>query len=117
MAESTPPEGRRTFEQIRQLNRSLTEKVLDKAASDPEWRELLLEDPEAAMREANFPEAQKLQQSRQPEVTGQRYRYGVYQYGYGSEYLLGGFDDNYYECAYATWYWNRACAGGFTQIH
>ena len=81
MTESTPPEGGQqqplTQAQIWQLRRSLTEKVLDKAASDPEWRQLLIEDPELAMREANFPEAQQLGQqglpmrSQEREVVGQ----------------------------------------------
>jgi hypothetical protein len=66
MTESTPPEGGPlTFVQTQQLHRSLTEKVLDRAASDPEWRQLLIEDPERAMREANFPEAQELGQAQQ----------------------------------------------------
>ena len=52
MTEGTPP----TMEQTRQLNRSLTEKVLDRAASDPQWKQQLIDDPEAALREANFPE-------------------------------------------------------------
>ena len=103
MTESTPPEGTQlTLVQMLALRRSLTEKVLDKAASDPEWRQLLLEDPELAMREANFPEAQELEQQgpslRRPaergEVVGQsgsirfggedegRFGYG-YGYGYG----------------------------------
>ena len=54
MTESLPP----TLEQIRQLNRSLTEKVLDRAASDPAWKQQLLDDPEAAT--AEFAEAQRL---------------------------------------------------------
>jgi len=67
----------------------LTEKVLDKAASDPEWRQLLIEDPELAMREANFPEAQQLGQQGLPmrpqesEVVGQYYGYGGRGGGYG----------------------------------
>lgn len=52
MAESIPP----TLEQTRQLYRSLTEKILERAASDPEWKQQLLDDSEAAMREAGFPE-------------------------------------------------------------
>ena len=56
MAESMPP----TFEQLRQLNRSLNEQVLNRAESDPRWRQLLLDDPELAMREANFPELQQI---------------------------------------------------------
>ena len=51
-----------TMEQSRQLNRQLTEKVLDRAQSDPQWKQQLLDDPEAAMRSANFPETQQLQQ-------------------------------------------------------
>lgn len=53
-----------TLEQSRQLNRSLTEKVLDKAASDPAWKQQLIDDPEAAMQEANFPETRQLEQTR-----------------------------------------------------
>jgi hypothetical protein len=57
MAESWPP----TQEQLWQLNRSLTEKMLDKAASDPEWKQQLLDDPEAAT--TGFPEAQRLRET------------------------------------------------------
>jgi hypothetical protein len=61
MTESTSsPGGPLTFVQTQQLHRSLTEKVLDRAQSDPEWRQLLINDPERAMQEANFPEAQEL---------------------------------------------------------
>ena len=73
MTESMPP----TFEQTRELNRSLTEKVLDRAASDPEWRRRYIEDSELAMREAGFPEVEQLQQMEpsapegEDEVTGQ----------------------------------------------
>jgi hypothetical protein len=56
VAESRPP----ISEEIRQLNRSLTEKVLDRAASDPRWKQQLLDDPEAAMQTADFPETQQL---------------------------------------------------------
>ncbi len=76
MTENMPPT---TPEQIRQLNRDLMEKVLNRAASDPEWKQRLLDDPGAAMMEANFPEARQLQQiersaaqaSQEGEVTGQ----------------------------------------------
>ena len=57
MEESTPL----TQEQARELNRSLMEKLLDRAASDPAWKQQLLDDPEAALREANFPETQQIQ--------------------------------------------------------
>lgn len=75
MAESTPP----VPEEYRQLNRSLTEKVLDKAASDPEWKQRLLDDPAAALRVADFPESQRIEETRQSvlalqeeaEVSGQ----------------------------------------------
>ncbi len=75
MAEGMPL----TPEEFRQLNRDLMEKVLDKATSDAEWKQRLLDDPEAAMQEAGFSEAQQLQQmqmSAQPvqedEVRGQQ---------------------------------------------
>lgn len=51
-----------TPEQIRQLNRSLMEKVLDRAASDPEWKQRLLDDPEVAIREAGFPEVERIRE-------------------------------------------------------
>ena len=77
-----------------EMHRSLTEKVLDRAESDPEWRQLLIEDPELAMREANFPEARQMGQGRarrprEREVVGQEfgeeggYGYGRGGYGYG----------------------------------
>lgn len=58
MTEGTPL----TPEEFRQLNRSLMEKVLDRAAEDPSWKQLLLDDPEAALMEADFPEVQQLQE-------------------------------------------------------
>jgi hypothetical protein len=60
MSENIPPD----FERGRQLHRSLTEKVLDKAANDPLWKQQLLDNPDAAMREANFPEVQGLEEIR-----------------------------------------------------
>jgi hypothetical protein len=73
-------EGTSPTPEDRQLNRSLTEKVLDKAASDPAWRQRLLDEPVVAMREANFPETQRLEELRlraeaskeQAEVHGQQ---------------------------------------------
>ncbi len=61
-----------TMEETRQLQSSLTEKVLDKAASDPQWKQLLVENPEAAMQQANFPEAQKIMQRLQEMREGSR---------------------------------------------
>ena len=74
MTEGTPP----TPEQFRQLNRNLMEKMLDKAASDAEWKQRLLDDPEAAIQEAGFPEAGRLQDAYkgamvEEEVAGQVY--------------------------------------------
>ena len=75
MTGSMPP----TPEQLRQLNRALMEKVLDKAANDPAWKQRLLDDPEAAMMEADFPETQQLRQAHtsasaleEAEVTGHK---------------------------------------------
>jgi hypothetical protein len=65
-------------EKIRQLNRSLMEKVIDRAAEDPSWKQRFLDDPEAAMAEAGFPEAERLRETyegapAEEEVTGQVY--------------------------------------------
>jgi hypothetical protein len=54
-------------EEYRQLTQNLTEKVRDKAASDPFWRQQLLNDAVAAIRETNFPEYQRLEEIRQKE--------------------------------------------------
>jgi hypothetical protein len=84
MAEDIPPR-----EELRQLRRSLTEKVLDKAASDPAWRQQLLDNSEAAMQEAGFREIQRLEEMNQSaaaqeeraEVSGQAATYpGSYYY-------------------------------------
>ncbi len=66
MTENTPP----TLEQTRRLNRALMEKVIDKAASDAEWKQRLLDDPEAAIREAGFPEAERLREMQLLPVEG-----------------------------------------------
>ena len=75
-------------EEIRRLNRALMEKVLDKAASDPEWKQRLLDDPEAAVMEADFPEARQLQDIQaslpQEEVRG---------HGFGMQLLNRCIDD------------------------
>lgn len=60
MTEGTPL----TPEDLRRLNRGLMEKVLKKAASDPEWKQRLLDNPEAAIQEAGFPEAERLREMR-----------------------------------------------------
>jgi hypothetical protein len=59
-------------EEYKQLSESLTDKVLDRAASDPLWKERLLTDPQAAMLEADFPEYRRLEEIRQEaeEVRG-----------------------------------------------
>ncbi len=58
MTEGMPP----TPEQFRQMNRDLMEKVLDRAGKDPGWKQQLLDDPETAMREAGFPEAEMMRE-------------------------------------------------------
>jgi hypothetical protein len=65
-------------EEYRQLYRNLTEKVLDKAASDPQWKQQLLDEPQMALQAAGFPEIQRLDEVRQSaapqeeeEVAGQ----------------------------------------------
>ena len=80
MTQGMPPTPE---QQMRQLNRSLMEKMLDKAASDPLWKGKLLDDPPAAMLEANFPELERLEellqrqaalQEEEAQVTGQMIR-------------------------------------------
>jgi hypothetical protein len=73
VAESMPT----TPEQLRQLNRSLMEKVLDRAGRDPGWKQQLLDDPGKAMQEAGFPEAEMLRETyegamAETEVAGQQ---------------------------------------------
>lgn len=68
-----------TPEQLRRLNRGLMEKVLDRAAGDPAWKQRFLDDPEAALREAGFPEAEELRENQEgtpveEEVAGQVYQ-------------------------------------------
>ena len=55
-------------EERQQLNQTLTEKVLDRAGSDPLWKQRLLTEPEEAMQEANFPEYQRLEEIRHEEA-------------------------------------------------
>jgi hypothetical protein len=107
-------------EEVRQLNRSLTKKVLDRAASDPAWKQQLIDDPEAAMQEANFPEPHRLEEIRQSigsatlpeeeEVKGQiefGHRLGSSTHveglssGWGSAYPSPP-STRYRECAYFT---------------
>jgi hypothetical protein len=66
--EATIPTAR---EEYLQLRRSLTEKILDKAASDPQWKQRLLDDRDAVLREANFPETQRLRALSQEEAEAQ----------------------------------------------
>ncbi len=67
MPEGIPP----TPNEGRQLIRSLTEKVLDKACSDPTWKQQLLDDPEAAFQVANFPEYERLEEMRRSAQSSQ----------------------------------------------
>ncbi len=65
-------------EEFRKLNRDLMERVIGKAASDPGWKQRLLDNPEAAIQEAEFPETERLQEAykgamAEEEVTGQVY--------------------------------------------
>lgn len=67
MTERMPP----TPEEVRQLNRDLMEKVLDKACSDPAWKQQLLDDPQAAFRAANFPEHNRFEEMRRSARSSQ----------------------------------------------
>jgi hypothetical protein len=68
-AEASPEAMPTPQEEYRQLQRSLWEKMLDRAASDPAWKQWLLDDPEAVMSPANFPEIEKLEEMRQSAET------------------------------------------------
>src|SRR5919199_2719245 len=57
-----------TLEQAKQQNRTLMEKIIDRAASDSAWKQQLLDDPETALREADFPEIEQLQRRRQEQL-------------------------------------------------
>lgn len=50
-------------EEFQQAQRSLMEKVLDKAADDPEWKQQYLDDPAGAMQSAGFSEHQQLRET------------------------------------------------------
>jgi hypothetical protein len=114
MAQRRPPE----IEQARQLHRDLSEKVLEKAASDPQWKQRLIEEPDAALREADFPESRKLQemgqrtsQSAEPgaeegEVRGQNM-------GLDYNIGLGDYNVDYGGCAYKCT--SYTLSGNFTQ--
>jgi hypothetical protein len=60
MTETPGPSAGPIVEEYRQLKRRLTEQVLERAEADPLWRQLYLDDPQAAT--AEFPEAQRLRQ-------------------------------------------------------
>jgi hypothetical protein len=105
MTENMPP----TLEQTRQLHRSLTQKVLDRAASDPQWKQQLIDDPEAAIRGAGFPETQQLaqQQAQGGEVLGQHHKSsgGTRWHEYGGG---GGGSFCPYQCSGLTTYWYQS---------
>ncbi len=65
-----PPDAMPTQkEELRQLNRSFWEKVLERAAADPLWKQQLLDDPEATLRVADFPELERVEELRQSAET------------------------------------------------
>ena len=92
MTENMPP----VPEEYRQLNRSLMEKVLDRAASDPAWKQQLLDDPEAALRATGFPEVRRIEEMRQSvgtpheaDVAGQAAAVPTYQWQCCGWYTYG----------------------------
>ena len=113
MTESMPP----TLKQYQQLHRGLTEKVLDKAASDPQWKQQLIDDPEAAVRGANFPEVQQLEQIRASAASQQgeevRGQFGTLWSDRGSDTWSGSSIGNWlgpwcsWGCTSFTYDWHR----------
>lgn len=109
---TTMPATTTAKEEYQQLQRSLTEKMLDKAANDPQWKQQLLEDSAAAMQQANFPELQQIQQMRHEEeeaaeVRGQYGQTGGF--GIGGQASMGGAGCSYI-CINFTKYWCWTCA-------
>jgi hypothetical protein len=90
-----------TQEEYAQLERSLREKILDKAVNDPDWRQQYVDNPEDALSSAGFPEAQQLREVHQSmnrgaseeDVQGHDY--------YGDYYVCYNYT-TYYEYA---WYY------------
>ena len=51
-----------TPDEDRELERRLREKILEKAANDPDWRQQYVENPEDALNAAGFDETQRLRE-------------------------------------------------------
>jgi hypothetical protein len=105
MTESMPP----TLGQALRLNRILTEKVLNKAASDPQWKQQLLDDPEEAMRTADFPETQQLQRIREQAAEVRGHVFLGSDLSSGSDPSWGGGWCRYWtwRCYWWTWRWDQ----------
>jgi hypothetical protein len=102
-AEATMPTT--TWEEYQQLRRRLWEKVLDRATSDPTWKQQLLDDPDTAIGEANFPENQRLNELRQgveeekeAEVRGQDVALNPHYLQGVSGFPIGGLYKGTYYC-------------------
>ncbi len=112
--ESTTPMG--AGHEHARLLRSLTEKILDRAATDPSWKQQLLDEPQAALRTANFPEYQRLEEMRRSGLGSQEGAEEVWgQGGFGDVsgivYDLGGssLDPGPFPTACTPQCWNRTC--------
>ena len=93
--------------QIQELEKSLREKILAKAAEDPSWMSKYVENPREALQDAGFPEPEQLQKIHQglkpvdpmsnDEVTG--HYYAEYEYYSGSYCWNYSYDTTtyYYE--------------------
>ena len=54
-----------TQEEYTKLERDLREKILEKAAGDPEWMREYVENPGDALKSAGFPEADRIREIHQ----------------------------------------------------
>jgi cysteinyl-tRNA synthetase len=54
-----------TQEEYRELERGLREKIVEKATSDPEWMRKYVDSPDEALKEAAFPEADRIRETLQ----------------------------------------------------
>ncbi len=99
-----------TPEEYQQAKKTLLEKTLDKAASDPDWKQQYIENQEEAVRNAGFPEYERLQATRQQlrraqpanadDVQGHDYVYVD-----EDEIYIEDHVDNPYALDYSVTYW------------
>ena len=97
-------------QELKSRSTALLERIIDRAASDPAWKNKLLSDPEAAYDEAGLsPEIEDLNPATllQPDVIGQIQAVGALNVSatYYYQACLGGVGPIAY--TYYGWYWKH----------